>query len=304
MTTNNGGTFDPLEHFGIHGIVYLIINALLFFMGVGLICVGALAIQEVSKINTENIKPLIDLFTTDSVQAVGRVNDLSITLIVIGVVLILVLGLSIAAAYFQKKYILIQYANLVLVLLVMKIVLIALWFTMESKVETDMQGKMITSLKAHFEDDTTTSSNSLSNAWNYMYMTVDCCAVNSVQSTTNDFDQTSWCTTSGSCQATSSQIPKTCCLNVDENTYTTAPNGCHASVSSGTYNSEGCYDVLKKILLRYSSSIIGLIFTTIALEIAAVVLVILILGKDKVGCLSRCPTKCFPSNQSAGGDQT
>lgn len=65
---------------------------------------------------------------------------------------------------------------------------------------------------------------------------LDCCGVNAVVSTTNDFDATSWCTTLGSCQATSSQIPKTCCLNVDRNSYTSAPAGCHASVNSGTYN--------------------------------------------------------------------
>lgn len=41
--------------------------------------------------------------------------------------------------------------------------------------------------------------------------------------------------TSGSCEDTISQIPRTCCINVDENTYTSAPIGCHASVNKGTY---------------------------------------------------------------------
>lgn len=73
-------------------------------MGLGLIIVGVIALKELSKINTENIKPLLD-----SVQAVVMVTTLSIILIVIGVVLMLgVFGLSIAGAYFQKKYILFQ----------------------------------------------------------------------------------------------------------------------------------------------------------------------------------------------------
>lgn len=73
-------------------------------MGIGLIIVGALALKELSKIKTENIKPLQEL---NFVQEVIMVTTLSIILIVIGVVLILmVFGLSIAAAYFQKKYIL------------------------------------------------------------------------------------------------------------------------------------------------------------------------------------------------------
>uniref|UniRef100_K1PNL1 Uncharacterized protein n=1 Tax=Magallana gigas TaxID=29159 RepID=K1PNL1_MAGGI len=70
----------------------------------------------------------------------------------------------------------------------------------------------------------------------YLLVTLDCCGVNPVVSTTNDFDLTYWCTTSGSCEDTISQIPRTCCINVDENTYTSAPIGCHASVNKGTYN--------------------------------------------------------------------
>lgn len=65
----------------------------------------------------------------------------------------------------------------------------------------------------------------------------DCCAVNEVLGTTNDFDETPWCTTSGTCQATASQIPKSCCKDVTENNYQSAPSACHASVNSGTYKS-------------------------------------------------------------------
>ena len=63
----------------------------------------------------------------------------------------------------------------------------------------------------------------------------NCCAVHDVTGTTNDFDNTPWCTTSGSCQDTSSQIPRTCCKDVTLNNYTSAPSTCHASVNSGTY---------------------------------------------------------------------
>lgn len=75
-------------------------------MGLGLIIVGPLALTEVSNINTENIKPLLDSFTVDS--AVGTVNALSIILIVIGVLIFVVVGLSFAGACFQRRYILVQ----------------------------------------------------------------------------------------------------------------------------------------------------------------------------------------------------
>lgn len=303
MGTDHGETFDPLKQIGIFGIAFLIINAVLFFMGLGLIIVGAIALKELSKINTENIKPLLD-----SVQAVVMVTTLSIILIVIGVVLMLgVFGLSIAGAYFQKKYILFQYAIFVLILLVMKIVVITLWFTMESKEETDMQGKMVSILKSHYVDDTTTNGNSISNAWNYLFLTLDCCGVNPVVSTTNDFDVTSWCTTSGSCQATSSQIPKTCCLNVDKNTYASAPPVCHSSVNPGTYNAKGCYAALKeklKLLCHsFSLSIIVLVCTTTFIEVKALSLVFLIRGKNRQQCLTLCRKMCVSPSVGAAPDK-
>lgn len=67
---------------------------------------------------------------------------------------------------------------------------------------------------------------------------LDCCGVNPVLSATNDFDQTSWCLTSGTCKTGTSEIPKTCCVNVDESSYTSAPAGCHTNVNSGTYNTK------------------------------------------------------------------
>lgn len=75
-------------------------------MGLGLVTVGAQALNELSKINSENIKPLLEL---DSVQAVVMVTTVSIILIVIGIVLTLgAFGLGIAGAYLKKKFILLQ----------------------------------------------------------------------------------------------------------------------------------------------------------------------------------------------------
>ena len=75
----------------------------------------------------------------------------------------------------------------------------------------------------------------------FSILQLDCCAVNPVRGPTNDFDNTAWCTTSpGSCQTTSSEVPKTCCLGVTESTYSSAPATCHQNVDSGTYNSKVC----------------------------------------------------------------
>eukprot|EP00105_Crassostrea_gigas_P005300 XP_011418853.1 PREDICTED: tetraspanin-1 [Crassostrea gigas] len=277
-------------------IVFLTINIIFCFMGLGLIIVGSLTFRNVSDINTDHIKSLLEC-----IQAVSEVTTLSIIIIIIGVVIFVFAALGFFGAYSKRKYILVEYANLVFMLLVMKIIVISLWLTMKSEVETEIQSKMLESLKNNFVEDTVSSTNSFSNEWNYMFMKLDCCGVNPVVSTTNDFDATSWCTTSGSCQATSSQIPKTCCLNVDENTYTSAPSGCHASVNSGTYNAQGCYDALKEALLSYSSSILGLLFTTIFIEIFAVICAFLIRSKDRQLWRTHCPIlcKCLPLDAPA-----
>lgn len=73
-----------------------------------------------------------------------------------------------------------------------------------------------------------------------------CCGVNKVVGTTNDFDSTSWCTTSGTCQVTASQIPKTCCKGFTKYDYQNAPTECHSSVNPGEY-----YEKVK--ILKYNA---------------------------------------------------
>lgn len=80
----------------------------------------------------------------------------------------------------------------------------------------------------------------------------ECCGVNKVVGTTNDFDNTTWCTTSGSCQATASQIPKTCCKGLTKYDYQSAPNDCHSSVNPG-YFYEKVVGFLLKILKKIQS---------------------------------------------------
>ncbi|XP_065930695.1 uncharacterized protein [Magallana gigas] len=105
---------------------------------------------------------------------------------------------------------------------------------------------MITRLMKNYTSDNVTSDDALSNSWNKFFIEYECCAVNQVQGTTNDFDSTPWCTTSGSCQTTASQIPKTCCIGVSEGDYGSAPIACHSAVNPGTYKSN-CMIPIKKL---------------------------------------------------------
>ncbi|XP_061168260.1 uncharacterized protein LOC133177190 [Saccostrea echinata] len=105
---------------------------------------------------------------------------------------------------------------------------------------------MLESLQQNYRSDILNSSDVISNSWNSFFIKYDCCAVKQVTSTTNDFDTTPWCTTSGSCQQTNSQIPKTCCRDVTEDDYMNAPDSCHATVTAGTYK-ESCFIRIKSL---------------------------------------------------------
>nr|XP_034302994.1 uncharacterized protein LOC105320305 isoform X3 [Crassostrea gigas] len=109
-----------------------------------------------------------------------------------------------------------------------------------------LKATMFNLLEKTYTSDNISSNDALSKGWNKFFIEYECCAINQVQGTTNDFDSTPWCTTSGSCQATASQIPKTCCNYVTEDDYGSAPSNCHSSVSSGTYKSN-CMNVIKRL---------------------------------------------------------
>nr|XP_022324866.1 uncharacterized protein LOC111125394 [Crassostrea virginica]XP_022324867.1 uncharacterized protein LOC111125394 [Crassostrea virginica]XP_022324868.1 uncharacterized protein LOC111125394 [Crassostrea virginica] len=140
---------------------------------------------------------------------------------------------------------------------------------------------MFSSLKQNFKSDNASSNDSKSSAWNTFFLKYDCCAVHEVSGTTNDFDNTPWCTTSGSCQATVSQIPRTCCKGVTLTNYTSAPSTCHASVSPGTYK-RNCMDPLKKMsadnIEEYQLSLLSFsLLFAIILQVIYVTMVIVLM---------------------------
>nr|XP_022327796.1 uncharacterized protein LOC111127079 isoform X2 [Crassostrea virginica] len=119
-------------------------------------------------------------------------------------------------------------------------------FVAEKTDWSDLYNKMKTSLKENYLSDNVSSSFEISNQWNKLFIDYECCGVDRVLGTTNDFDNTPWCTTKGTCQATASQIPRSCCIYLNEFDYHSAPKDCHASVNRGTYYEKGCYSVIKR----------------------------------------------------------
>nr|XP_034304312.1 uncharacterized protein LOC117681898 [Crassostrea gigas] len=86
------------------GMAFLIgINVVFFLMGLGLAIAGGLALSNLSNINTDHIKPLLDSIKVGSFQVGSMVNSLSILIIVIGVFILVVSGLGLFGACCQNK---------------------------------------------------------------------------------------------------------------------------------------------------------------------------------------------------------
>lgn len=255
---------------GTLGKVFLIlINIIFFLLGLGLLIVGALMKANV-KIVTDEVKPALNTVTVSSYKLGDLADNLSVVFIVIGVFIFIVAGLGLFGACCQNRCMLVTYAILVLILFIAKIAAIALWFTMQGEVEDKVKSEMLTSLQTYFTDDSVDTGSEVSKSWNYMFMTLDCCAINKVTSGTNDFDESPWCKDTGkSCKDTLAEVPRTCCVNVDASTYTAATAPCTTGVSG--YNTMGCYDALKAEIDSYSTPVIGVGITILVIELLAVI---------------------------------
>lgn len=255
---------------GTLGKVFLIlINIIFFLLGLGLLIVGALMKANV-KIVTDEVKPALNTVTVSSYKLGDLADNLSVVFIVIGVFIFIVAGLGLFGACCQNRCMLVTYAILVLILFIAKIAAIALWFTMQGEVEDKVKSEMLTSLQTYFTDDSVDTGSEVSKSWNYMFMTLDCCAINKVTSGTNDFDESPWCKDTGkSCKDTLAEVPRTCCVDVDASTYTAATAPCTTGVSG--YNTLGCYDALKAEIDSYSTPVIGVGITILVIELLAVI---------------------------------
>ncbi|XP_061165256.1 tetraspanin-18-like [Saccostrea echinata] len=235
----------------------IVINIIFFLLGLGLLIGGILMKVNVSAINDE-VKPALNGISVSSFKLGDLVDNLSILFIVMGAFVLLVAGLGLFGACCEVKCMLAAYAILVLLLFIIKVTAVALWFTMKGEVEDTVKDSLLKSLKENYKTDLINGSNVVSNAWNYMFMSVDCCGVNS----SRDFLGFSW-------THSLSSIPRTCCKNVDSATYlkpTCTPG----------YNEKGCYDTIKDDITTYGNVFAGVGITILFIELLAVVFAIMI----------------------------
>ncbi|XP_078327044.1 uncharacterized protein LOC111123564 isoform X1 [Crassostrea virginica] len=133
---------------------------------------------------------------------------------------------------------------------------------------SQIESAMLTGLEKYYTSDDMNNSDYRSLSWNTFFIQYDCCGVREFQESTNDFKNTPWCKSSGTCQTGTSKIPKTCCKDVTKNDYQNAPSSCYVSAKSGTYK-PSCSSRMKK-LSDYNISECHVLIVSISLLIIAV----------------------------------
>ncbi|XP_062592597.1 tetraspanin-18B-like isoform X1 [Saccostrea cucullata] len=263
---------------GKFGKAFLIlINIIFFLLGLGLFILGILMKVNVSAISDE-VKPALNAVTVTSFKLGDLVDNLSILFIAIGIFVLIVAGLGLFGACCEVKCMLVTYAILVILLFIMKVTAVALWFTMKGELDDAVQTGMLKSLKASYKDDTINSPSDVSNAWNYMFMSLDCCAVSN---SPTDFDNTPWDKGSRS----GAKIPRTCCKGVDSSDYSTVSSTSQCVKGISRFNAKGCYEALQDQISTYGNVFIGVGITILLIELLAVVFACMICyqtGKDEI----------------------
>lgn len=222
---------------------------------------------NVSAIN-DDVKPALNGVSVASYKLGDLVDSLAILFIVIGAFILIVSGLGLFGACCEVKCMLVTYAVLVMILFVMKVAAIALWFTMRSGFEDVVKDGMLKSLNDNYKTDTLDSTYPISNSWNYLFLSLQCCGVVDINTDLGTGTPT-WVTSSS--HPTGTKIPKTCCAGVDSSNYKSNPKLATCQPGTSDFNSKGCYAALKDEITTYGKIFVGVGITILLIELLAVV---------------------------------
>ncbi|XP_048773380.2 tetraspanin-9-like isoform X2 [Ostrea edulis] len=250
---------------GKFGKVFLVvINLIFLLLGIGLLAAGVLV--KVNAVSSD-VTPALNEVSVAGFDLGDLANNLSILFIVVGAFIVVVSGLGLVGACCEVRCMLVVYAILVLILLIMKIAAVVLWFQMRNEFNEELKAVMKKSLDSSFINDTLDSSNAISNAWNYVFLLIDCCGINGTE---NEFEDTPWCNSVNStCHDINAKIPRTCCTGVDDSNYLNADAVCYQQAKS--YNTKGCFEAVKDLISSYGTAFIAISICIIVVELLAVV---------------------------------
>ncbi|XP_060082818.1 CD63 antigen-like [Ylistrum balloti] len=251
------------------GMLFLIIlNIIFMLLGLGLMIPGILVQVNVDIVN-DKVMPLLNQVSLGGLTFGDAANGLSVTLIVLGAFILLVAGLGAFGACCKNRCMLVIYAIIVALFWIAEVVIVILWFVMRGNLESEAKSQLLSQLHNNYKNDDLTT-HEISTSWNYLFMELQCCGVNAVESTTNDFDSSVW--QSGSPTA---QIPKGCCGATVSDYTSFSQASCTDTVTSGYYT-KGCYQAVYDKIMTYSNWFIGIGITLLVVEICAIIAACLI----------------------------
>ncbi|XP_048777473.2 tetraspanin-9-like [Ostrea edulis] len=249
------------------GPIFLkVINVLFIIFSLALIIPGIMVLANVDLIN-DNILPLMQQLTYGGFNLGDVATSLSVSLIVVGTIVLIIASLGAIGAFCNRPACLDIYAGVVLILFIAKLFAVFLWFDMNDKLQSFIKTQLLTVIQSNYAADDL-STNQISTAFNYLFMSMSCCAVNALNGTVNDFDNTPWITTG---TAGSKQIPTFCCLGVTPDSYATYNDTSCTDTVTANYQTTGCYDAVYNLLNSYSIAFIVIGILILVIEALAVV---------------------------------
>ncbi|XP_021349360.1 uroplakin-1b-like [Mizuhopecten yessoensis] len=222
--------------------MYIIIGLNIIFMVLGLaVMFPGLAMLTNIYFLSGNIEPLLDKIFFNDINPSSIANNLPIIFIIVGASILFIAALGLVGVCCKIKTLVVLYDRIALVLIVVQYIIWVFFIVLRAKLHYTIKNEFLSQLQSSYTKDDLNKSDEVSSAFNYMFMQMECCGVNPVTATTNDFDLTPWRIEDG----VSLKIPKGCCIGVTEDTYSAFANtSCTDTATSGTYHSDGCYDTI------------------------------------------------------------
>ncbi|XP_033759288.1 tetraspanin-18-like [Pecten maximus] len=221
----------------ISKIIVIGLNIVFMVLGIAIMIPGIIMMTNIDFLG-DNIKPLLENISFNGINLASISNNLPIIFIIVGGVILIIAALGVLGACCKLKTLLVIYAIIVIILVLVQIVVLAFFFVLRSMLDDTIKKEFVSQLTSGYKVDDLDKGDEVSSAFNYMFMSMECCGMNAVTSSTNDFDTTAWRSGTGS----GKKIPKGCCKGVTEATYASYINAaCTDTANSGTYWPEGCY---------------------------------------------------------------
>jgi len=263
----------------------LIILFNLAFVVIGAVLLG-IGIYAVKDPKMQQLRPLLNPdITSKYSQTLSNIEIFAIILIIIGGILLLIGFLGCCGAIKGFRFLHILYAVIIGGIILAEIAILIVYIIYQNRFKTEFVNKLQESIVKYYVGppiNNSTSTNSISLAWDFAQFNLQCCgAINK-----NDYlNTTNWNRTDPYQPNATLIVPFTCCpLNSPKNwnglpTNMSEANTC--AIEGVNAYSQGCYDSIINLLAQYKTYVIigGVIVGVV--EILAFIFAILLYCRKK-----------------------